>query len=233
MDSAVIIAGGEGSRLYPLTVDRPKAMVEVGGKPLIYWVINWLKGNGIKHIVIGVAYKKENLYKYLEENSNFGLDVDFSEHTIQGGTAEAFRLAISRYIEDRTFIAMNSDELTNMELSDMIDTHMKFNPIATISTAPFHCRFSVVESNAGKIIDFKYGKKLMNIQVSNGIYIFDKKILEHMPTAGSIEDDVFKVLSKEGKIASYKMPEDKEWISVNSIKDIKDAEQKLREWNFI
>ena len=231
--SAVIIAGGEGSRLYPLTAEKPKALVEVGGKPLLYWIINWLKKNGVKHIVIGVAYKKEKIYEYLKQNADFGLEIDVSEHTVNGGTAEAFRLAISRFVKDDDFVAMNSDELTNMVLSGLVKVHEKHMPIVTMSTSPFNCRFSVVESRDKIVTDFEYGKKISEIQVSNGIYIFNKNVLEHMPQTGSIEDDVFKKLSQKQKVVAHPMSDNEEWISINSMKDLKEAEQKLKEWGLI
>ena len=99
MKTAVIIAGGKSLRLLPLTSDKPKTLVEVMHKPILYWIVKWLKRYGVEHIVLAVSYKKEEIYKYMEANKNFGLTVDFSED-IGGGTAPAFKLAIERFVKD-------------------------------------------------------------------------------------------------------------------------------------
>ncbi len=227
--TAIIIAGGEGSRLWPLTVDKPKAMVNVFGKPLLYWDINWLKSHGIKHIVIGVAYHKEKIIEYLREKNNFDLDIDISEHTVEGGTAEAFNLAITRYVNDEDFVGMNCDELTNMNLSKLISFHEQKKPLITMALAPFYCRFSVVDlSEDYKISNFQYGKKLKSLPVSMGVYIFNKTVIDEMPKNGSIEDLTFARLVNSGKIIGHMLEDNEYWISVNTAKDIKDAETELK-----
>ncbi|MDP3742484.1 MAG: nucleotidyltransferase family protein [Candidatus Micrarchaeota archaeon] len=231
LKTAVIIAGGEGSRLKPLTNDKPKTLVEVAGKPMLQWIIEWLKNQGITHLVIGVAYKKEKIYEFLKQNNNFGLEVDVSEHTLDGGTAEGFHLAINRFVKDEDFIAMNGDELTNLQLSNLIQRHDDLKPLITMAIAPFHCRFSVVKKGSdNKVTGFEYGPKLQDIPVSIGIYIFNSKLINLIPATGSIEDLVFTKLAKEGKIAAYMLSEKEDWISVNNAKDIQEAENKIKKW---
>ncbi|MDD5181720.1 MAG: nucleotidyltransferase family protein [Candidatus Nanoarchaeia archaeon] len=234
VQTAVIIAGGEGSRLKPLTNDIPKALAPIAGKPMLYWVIHWLKLQGIKNVVIGVAFKKEKIIDYLKENNNFGLNVQISVHTTEGGTAQGFKLAISRYVKDEDFLGMNCDELTNLNLGDMYRIHQKNNPLLTMALAPFHCRFSVVDvEDDCTVSGFRYGKRLRDTLVSIGIYIFNKKIVDLIPDTGSIEDLLFAKIAKDGKIAAYELAKDEAWISVNSIKDIQDAEAHLKSWGHL
>src|SRR3989304_4382599 len=87
----------------------------IGGKPLIYWTLTWLRDYGFNHLVLGVAYRKETVIEYVRENP-IGVDVDFSEHTQEGETGEGFRLAIERHVNDEDFLAMNGDAFTNMNL---------------------------------------------------------------------------------------------------------------------
>ncbi len=224
--TAVVIAGGEGSRLFPLTRNSPKTLVEVNGKPILYWVISWLKQYGIKRLVLGVAYKKEKIFEFMKKNDNFGLEVDFSEHTVDGGTAQAFRLAIQRFVTDEDFVAMNSDELTNMNLHRMIEAHEKSRPIVTMAAAPYHCRFSVLKFDGNsKISEFVYGRRIPEVPVSIGIYIFNRKLLERIPDRGSIEDAVFAKLAGKGEILGYMIADTEGWMSINTPKDIKDAEK--------
>ncbi|HLC58416.1 MAG TPA: nucleotidyltransferase family protein [Candidatus Nanoarchaeia archaeon] len=231
--TAVLIAGGEGTRLRPLTDDRPKPLVEIAGKPILQWIIEWLKSYGIKKLVIGVSYKKEKIYEFMEKNNNFGLEVCFSEHSLDGGTAQGFGLAIQRHIKgEENFIAMNGDELTNLDLGEMMRTHREKLPHVTMALAPFSCPFSVVETDPkeGTIVGFKYGKTLRQVPISIGIYIFNKGILSLIPERGSIENEVFRSLAQEKKMVPYHLMSGEEWVSVNALKDIEEAEKKLDEW---
>src|SRR5271157_3134065 len=204
MDTAVVIAGGKGLRLMPLTQNIPKSLVPVGGKPLLYWIISWLKSYGVKRLVLGVAYKKEKIVDFMKGNNNFGLDVEYSEDT-EGGTAQAFRLAIKNHVKDEDFIAMNGDELTNMDLHRLAKAHLegKPKPIVTMALTPLKCRLSVVKVEGKKVADLEYGRILENVPVSIGIYAFNKSILEHLPETGSIEDLVFKKLAQQGKVQAH------------------------------
>lgn len=234
VETAVIIAGGEGSRLRPLTLDRPKTMVEVGGRPLLEWVIRRVKPCGVNHLVIGVAYKKEKIMEFMKANDNFGMKVDFSEHTVDGGTAQAFKLAISRFVKDDVFLAMNSDDLTNMNIQAMLDEHLANKPVVTMGLAPFRCDKSVVRYTPEmKIYNFEYGPKIPDVQISMGTYVFSKEILEHIPDTGSIEETAFRELAKKGRMRAHLLQPGEEWTSVDATKDIPIAEYHLRKWGHI
>ncbi len=234
MDTAVIIAGGEGTRLRPLTDGIPKTLVEVAGKPMLQWTIEWLKAGGIKHLVIGVAYKKEKIYEFMKAHNNFGMDVHFSEHSLEGGTAEGFRLAIERHVKDRDFIAMNSDELTNMDLRKLIEKHKKHSPTVTMAISPFYVGVSIIDRDKeDKITSFEYGRLVHSLPVSIGIYAFNSGIIDYIPKSGSIENTAFKQLVKEGKARAMMLSDGEEWVTVNTPHDITKAEQKLKEWGGI
>jgi len=170
----------------------------------------------------------------MAENNNFGLNVKFSEHTLEGGTAQGFKLAISRHVNDEDFLAMNCDEITNMNLSKFYYKHKYKGKLVTMALAPFHCKFSIVDYNENDdVYGFRYGHKVKDLPISIGIYVFNKKILEYIPENGSIEQDVFVKLVSERKIAAHNLLDNEEWISVNNQKNIKEAEEKLRKWRKI
>lgn len=226
LETAVIIAGGEGSRLKPLSNNKPKAMVVVNGRPMLYWTLRWLKHHGVKNVVLGVAYKKGKIISYLKANKNFGLNVRFSVHTLEGGTAQGFKLAISRFVTDENFVAMNCDEVTNLHLPNIVRVHQEKSPLVTMALAPFYCRFSVVDADTeGFIHGFKYGHMLPDVPVSIGIYAFNRGILKHIPDTGSIEHTVFTPLAKKNKIACYKLKPGEQWISVNDVKNVREVEE--------
>jgi NDP-sugar pyrophosphorylase family protein len=230
--TAVMLVGGASSRLQPYITDRPKAMVEVAGKPILFWTLNWLKYHGIKKVVLGVAYKKEMIIDYVKEN-NFGLDIKISEHSIEGETGEGFRLAIERYVDDEDFIAMNGDELTNLNLDNIIEAHANSGFIATIAISPLKSPFGIVELYGDSIIGFREKPLLTDKFVSAGVYIFNKKIKQFLPEKGTIERTTFPVLAEKNLIKSYKLSPNERWSTVNTIKDINVATEEIKLMGFI
>ena len=231
--TAVLLVGGAGLRMDHLTRDRPKAMIEIGGKPVVYWVLNWLKSYGIENIVLGVAYKKEVIMDYIKKNNSFGLNIKFSEHSVEGETGEGFRLAIERYVNDEDFIAMNGDELTNLDLSKLIETHLKNKSFATIVVSPLKSPFGIVELWEDSIIGFKEKPIITDKFISAGIYVFNKKIKKYLPEKGSIERTTFPLLAEKGLIKAYKISSNERWATVNTIKDIINAEEELKLMGFV
>ena len=213
-------------RMRPFTEDMPKCMVPLQGKPLIHWIVNWLKSYGFKHIVMGVAYSKEVVIKYLTDNPQ-GLKIDFSEHTVEGETGEGFRLAISRFVKDENFLAMNGDEITSLDLERLEAMHLKNDPVATIAVAPMRSPFGVLELEGDDIIGFKEKTLLENMPVSIGVYIFNRKILDYIPVTGSIERVVFPLLAQKRMLKACILKPDESWLTVNSIKDLSIAEKEL------
>ena len=154
LQTAVILVGGSGLRMRPLTEDLPKCMVPLHGKPLIYWTLTWLRDSGFEHVVLGVSYQKEVVIKYVTETS-LGIRVDFSAHTQEGETGEGFRLAIKRHVKDENFLAMNGDELTNLNLEKFVDFHLRNGGVATVAVSPMKSPFAVLEIEGNNVVGFE------------------------------------------------------------------------------
>ncbi len=223
INTAVVLAGGEGLRLRPLTDQRPKAMIPLAGKPIIGWIIEWLLRNGIARIVVGVAYKKEIVTEYLSSLS-LGVEVKISEHTVEGGTGEGFRLAIQRHVNDNAFLAMNGDEITNIPISEFAEFHFRNGGLATIAVSHLRSPFGVVEITGNKIIGFRE-KAILDAYVSAGVYIFNREIIQFLPVKGNIETDTFPVLAQDGKLRAYRHKGF--WGTINTLKDLREIEMNL------
>jgi NDP-sugar pyrophosphorylase family protein len=226
--TAVILVGGSGLRLRPITNDIPKCMIPLHGKPLIYWTLTWLKESGFDHAVLGVSYLKEKVIQYVTENEKtFGIKVDFSEHSQEGETGEGFRLAIKRHVADEDFLAMNGDELTNLNLKNFVDFHYKNQGIVTVAVSPMRSPFAIIETNGSDITRFDEKPILEDKLVSTGIYVFNNKIAKDLPTMGSIEKTTFPVLASKKMIKAYRLGKDERWLTINSLKDLYTAEQEF------
>jgi NDP-sugar pyrophosphorylase family protein len=226
IQTGVILAGGAGLRMLPLTEDMPKAMIKLRGKPILYWTLNWLKKYGFKHAVLGVAYRKEVIIDYIK-NDPFALNIDFSVHTVEGGTGEGFRLAIERYVHDENFLAMNGDELTNLNLDKLANFHMKHRPAATIVVSAMRSPYGIVEIHGNDIIGFKEKPILKDKFVSSGIYIFSREILNYLPQKGALEKTTLPILAKRRRLKAYKLGKNERWLTINSVKDLSLAEEEF------
>lgn len=224
--TAVILAGGAGNRINPymgkkFEPDRPKPMIEVAGKPLLHWTLEkWLSAYNVQHVVFGVAYKKEFIIDYFTKN-NLGMKIDFSEHSVEGETGEGFKKAISRFVEDDIFLAMNGDELTNLNISELVDFHVKSRGIATIVTAPHEVPYGVLVIDGNNTITGFHEKQVRyDLPISAGIYVFNKEILDYIPSTGSIEKITFNSLAQKRLLKAYQLPSNKKWYTVNNIKQL-------------
>ncbi len=234
IETAVVLVGGQGLRLWPLTEEIPKCMLPIGDKPVIYWVLNWLKSNGIKKAVIGVAYKQEVVREYLRDNT-FGLKIEISEHTIEAETGGGFKLAINRFVDDDDFVAMNGDVVTNMNLQGIMRSHLSHRPRprATIAVSPLICPFGLVQLQDTFIVEFREKPTIPDRLVSSGIYIFNREIFHLLPDQGPIEQLSFPNLSSRGLIRAHRLTLTERWIPVDTIKDIAKAEEELRYWGLL
>ena len=224
--TAVVLMGGEGLRLKPLTNDRPKAMVEVGGRRLVDWVLYWLAKNSIEKVVIGVAYRKEKIIDYVGAGEKYGMRVEYSHHTVEGGTAQGFRWAIDSYVDDDTFLAMNGDELTNVSVQDLAGHHIAKGATATIAVSPLRCPFGVVRVQGHDIIGFDEKPLIDSLLVSVGVYVFQKEILDYLPEFGDIEKTAFPRLAAERKLKAYRY--DGFWMTVNTVKDLQEVDKWIK-----
>lgn len=225
--TAVVLAGGAGLRLRPLTRDQPKVMVRVLDKPILQWVIEWLRHSGIERVVIGVAYRGETVMNYFGDGSKFGVEISYSLHSVDGETGEGFRLAISRYVRDDVFVAMNGDEITNFDLRDMINFHCRYGQMATIAVANPRSPFGLIEMGKdGLISAFMEKPMIPSLLVSIGVYVFNRSIENDLPEKGRIEEKTFPSLIKNKLLRGYKMKGT--WLTINTTKDLRLAENILK-----
>lgn len=225
VETAVVLAGGAGLRLRPLTNDRPKAMVEIAGKPLLHWVLAWLRRNEVRRVVIGIAYKGERIVQHFGDGKSLGLRILYSTHTVEGGTAEGFRLAIERHVKDETFLAMNGDELTDVRMQELAHFHNQKKATATVAVSPLRSPFGVVDLDGSDVVAFREKPRIGSVQVSIGVYTFEHQILDYFPQTGEIEKSVFPRLAAERKLKAYR--HEGFWMTVNTLKDLGEAEKEL------
>ncbi len=180
---AVIMAGGYGTRLKPLTNELPKPMVPIIDKPIINYIINTLKKYGITDIIVTLGYKPERIIDYLGDGSDLGVKVRYSVENIPLGTAGGVK-KISDMI-DGTFVVISGDALTNIELDSMMSHHMSHGKLMTMAVKEMDdvTGFGVVKCDEdGAVTSFiEKPKHSLDKLVNTGIYILEKKVLNYIP----------------------------------------------------
>lgn len=224
---ALIIAGGEGERLRPLTNDRPKNMVPVAGKPIAERQLGWLHANGVTDALFLCRYKAEALQAHFGDGSHFGLRVHYSIEDQPLGRGGALKLGFALVPADETHvIACNSDILTDQPLADVVAFHEAQRATATVMLTPLQSPYGVVDVEAdGRITSFRE-KPVLPFWINAGIYVLSRDFFPLLPEIGDHETDTFPALAAAGKLSGFKS--DAYWRPVDSIKDLSAAEKELQ-----
>jgi len=199
---AVIVAGGRGERLRPLTNDVPKPMIEIVGKPLLQYQIEWLKFYGIKDILITTCYLPEKIQEYFGDGKKFGVNIIYFTENEPLGTSGALKENAEFFNE--SFVVLYGDILTNLSLISLIDFHKKNNALGTIvlhEKKKEEPSSSIVDINSdNSVIEFKEKPTKEDIDkiktdskfVNAGIYFLDKDVLNFIPEGKSdFAHDIF------------------------------------------
>ena len=211
---AIILAGGFGKRLKPITDYIPKPLVPIKNIPIIEWQINYLKKFGIDDITICTGYKTEMIENYLEIK-NMNIKIRFSIEKSALGTGGAIKKA-GRDIDDDSFFVINGDVISNIDLTEL---SKKPNSIASIE---LRTKFGVLETNSDKIISFKEKQKISDLWMNAGVYYLQKKIIKDLPVKGDIEKTLFPKYAKNNNLFTVKF-KDVFWYSIDSFKDIEEC----------
>jgi len=211
---AIILAGGRGKRLKPITDYVPKSLIPVKNISIIEWQIKYLKKYGVNEIIICTGYKTKMIENYLSMK-NMGVKLKFSIEKLPLGTGGAIKKA-GKMINDKSFFVINGDTITNIDLRKL---DKKPNSIASIE---LRTKFGTLETDGNKISKFKEKKEISNLWMNAGIYYLQKETLKDLPNKGDIEKTLFPNYAKKGKLNTIKFKKIK-WYSIDSIKDIEEC----------
>ncbi len=222
---AAIIAGGFGKRLRPLTDDRPKPMVEVSGRPIIEWQIEWLKSCGVDSFVVLAGYHKEKLIEFLGSGSRFGVRVAYVVEDEPLGTGGAIKNAES-LIGAETFVAVNGDVVTNIPVGELAEYLEGFpEAVAAIALVPLRSPYGIVElDGSGRVTSFREKPVLHEYLINAGVYVMRPEVFRYLPPRGDLERDTFPRLAAEGRLVG-KVFRGCYWRSIDTLKDVEEASQ--------
>jgi mannose-1-phosphate guanylyltransferase len=220
---AVVLAGGFGKRLKPLTDQRPKPMIEVLNVPIIEWQVRWLRKFGIKDFVLCVGYMREQIVDRIGNGSKFGSKVEYSVEEEPLGTGGALKNAKDLLSGHDSFFMLNGDVLTELDPNRLhvVGSH-------TIALVPLRSPFGVVELDRNsKVLGFVEKPEIPDKWINAGVYHFTHEVFKYLPENGNIEVTALPSLAKEGKLQAIKY-QNVFWRSIDSYKDIEEAAKEMQ-----
>lgn len=224
---AIIMAGGEGRRLRPLTENTPKPLLKIGGKPIIEHCIDRLKLYGVKNIYISVKYLGQQLVDYLGDGSNKELNIQYIWEDEPLGTIGALSL-IDQSLKDHVLV-MNSDILTNIDFEDFYRDHMEKEADMSVASIPYKINipYAVLETNGHRILSFEE-KPTYTYYSNGGIYLLHKEIIKSIPRAEKYNatDLMTDVINRGMKLVNYPLLD--YWLDIGRHEDFERAQEDFK-----
>ena len=231
---ALILAGGKGERLRPLTDTLPKPMVHVCGKPILEHQVEWLKRGSVTDVVFLAGYRWEAIKDHFGDGSAFGINAHYSVEDSPLGRGGAIKAGFPEVPTAEEMVAvLNGDVVTAETLDNLIAFHQtrklaNKSHLASIMVVPMVSPYGLVEMDDSGTVTGFLEKVEMDHWINGGIYLFERSIAGELPDLGDHETETFPRLAAAGQLAAMKSRGF--WRSVDSFKDLKEAEEHVGSW---
>jgi len=200
---AVILAGGYGTRLSEETHLKPKPMVEIGGKPILWHIMKIYSHYGINEFVICCGYKAELIQEYVQK-----LDepwtitpVDTGINTMTGGRLKL----VKKYVENETFCFTYGDTLNNVKIDELVNFHFDKKVLATVTACKPPEKYGLLKIENEKVIDFQEKPHIEGEWVNGGFFVLNPQVFDYIKSDSTVwEKEPMEKLTKDGHLSAYK-----------------------------
>lgn len=218
----ILMAGGLGTRLRPLTENIPKPLLNVGNKPILETIIRNFAKHGFENITISVNYKANMIEEYFKDGREFGVHIDYIKEEKRLGTAGS--LSLMKNIPQEPFFVMNADLLTDTNFENLLHFHHNENSMATMCVREydFQVPYGVIETNGSQIKSI-IEKPIQKFFVNAGIYLLSPKVLEVIPQNEFYDMPTLfnSLIDKNNNVVSFPLHE--YWIDIGRIEEYEKA----------
>lgn len=232
MKTALILCGGQGTRLRPITYEIPKPLIPVHGKAVVEHLFDLLKRHGITEVVLSVGYLKERIKDYFGDGSRVGMRVSYLEETEPLGTAGPIRMLKEQGLLPKSaFVVSNGDELKDVDLGAMLAAHKRTKALVTdaLTTVADPSAYGVARLEGELIREFVEKPapgSAPSTLINAGLYIVEPAVAERIgPGFVQLEKAVFPQLAAEGRLAGF--PFKGQWFDTGTFERY---ERAIREW---
>ena len=219
---AIILAGGRAERLGDAAGGLPKPLVPVAGRPLAAWQIGLLGRAGVDRVILSCNAGAGA--QFASALNGVGPELAIAEEPERLGRGGGIRFAAAERREDGDVLALNGDELLDLDFAALLEQHRSTGAAATIAVAQPRSPFGVVELDGDRVSGFAEGGTV-ECWVSCGVYVLGEEALARFPDRGDHETTAFPELAAEGKLGAFR--HEGLWLTVNTPKDLRRAEEYL------
>ena len=230
MTKTVILAGGRGVRLRPLTYTIPKPLLPIGEKPILEEIIERLKAQDLDDFIVAVGYRAELIETYFRDGAHLGVHIAYVRETQPLGTAGPLSLARETLPPDEPLLLMNGDMLTDLDMRALLDQHRKAANEVTVVTREYALQhpYGVIQVEDGRITGI-VEKPTVTDTVSAGIYVIQPSALDVIPEGQFFDmPDLINRLVATGRTVGV-YPFAGEWLAIDRIDQLEDAARLLAE----
>jgi len=221
---AIILAGGKAERLGDAAGGQPKALVDVGRRPLTAHQVGRLARAGVDRVIVSCASGEEG--RFGEALGGIGPEIVTAPEPERLGRGGGLRFAAAQRRESGPLYALNGDELVDVDLRALLDRHRERSPAATITVVAPKSSFGVVDVADDDAVRGFVESAMLPVWVSCGVYVLDEEALERLPETGDHETTTFPDLAAEGKLRAFRHKGT--WLTVNTPKDLRVADDFVR-----
>lgn len=228
---AVVLAGGEGIRLRPLTYSIPKPLIPVGEKPILEEIISRLRRFGFEDIVLAVGYRWELIETYFRDGEAFGVRIQYVRESQPLGTAGALAIVRRQFAPREALLVMNGDILTQLDLGACWRWHRDQRCAMTVAVRAYEAQmpFGVVQIEGERVASV-VEKPVQRYDVSAGIYMLEPDVLCDVPddTLFDMPDLMARLLAQGKPVGAYRF--DDAWLALDRLEDLEEANRLIVEW---
>lgn len=225
----IIMAGGRGTRLRPLTYSVPKPLLPVGETPILELIIKRLSSLGFKEITLMTGYRSELIEAYFGDGTKLGVKLCYVKEGEARGTAGPLKLLED--LGEEPLLVMNGDILTKLDFRKMIDFHLQNGADLTIGTRIFQERllYGVIEGEEERVTKVDE-RPLREFEISAGIYLLDPTLVQLIPsnTLFGMPELINRAIEEGKRVYKYSIKE--YWLAIEKIDDLNGAMEEIRDW---
>jgi mannose-1-phosphate guanylyltransferase/phosphomannomutase len=228
---AVIMAGGEGTRLRPLTANQPKPMLPVGNRPIMEHIVRHVHNHGYKDIVVTVQFLASQVRNYFGDGSDMGVDLTYATETTPLGTAGSVKNAAE--LLDETFVVLSGDALTDVDLDEVVSFHRRSGAMVTVALKRMEnpLEFGIVitrdDGRIERFLEKPHWGQVFSDTINTGIYVIEPEVFDHIPDGPSdFAGDIFPKLLARG-MPLYGVVVDGYWEDVGNLEAYQQANRDL------
>lgn len=218
---AIILAGGKAERLGDAAGGKPKALVPIGGRPLVAYQIARLAAAEVDRVIISCAAGQGA--EFSKALGGLGVEIVCAEEAERLGRGGGIKFAARQRVENGDVYALNSDELADVDFAALLRRHRESGAAATVAIARPRSRFAVVEITDDDVIEGFTETGHDPYWVNCGIYVLSAQAIERFPDCGDHESTAFPELAAEGRLRAYR--HEGLWLTVNTPKELRQAEE--------